>query len=291
MGKKSKKVQEGTAFKNKDNGPSNDKVSVWVKKSTLAYEEELFFLQQELLKLQQHVVKHGERVLILFEGRDAAGKGGVIKRITQHLNPRGLRVVALGKPSDTEVTQWYFQRYVAHLPAAGEIVLLDRSWYNRAMVEPVMGFCTDEQHKRFFKDVPLFEQLLVKDGIKLFKFYMSISKDEQKRRFDSRQDNPLKQYKFSPVDSKALELWDAYTVKKFQMLSETNRSISPWTIIRSDSKKKARINTIKTILSDMDYEDKATDETIQVDPKVVVTGIDELKHMEENLFSQKTLMG
>jgi len=293
MTKKDKKtLSEGTSFKNKDKPKQEDRVPVWVKKSTLDYEEELFFLQRELLKLQEQVKASGRRVLILFEGRDAAGKGGIIKRFTQHLNPRGVRVVALGVPSDTEQTQWYFQRYAAHLPAAGEMVLFDRSWYNRAMVEPVMGFCSDEQNKRFLKDVPLFEQLLVKDGIELFKFYLSISRNEQKRRFESRKDNPLKQFKFSPVDAKALEMWDAYTVKKFQMLSESNRTLTPWTILRADNKKAARINAFKTVLQATEYDDKADQAMFQIDPNVAISGIDELKHMEDFMLNnQGKLMG
>ncbi len=255
------------------------------------YDDELLGLHVELLKLQNHVKEQGLRLLLLFEGRDAAGKGGLIKRFIQHLNPRGIRVVALSKPSDIEATQWYFQRYVAHLPAAGEIVLMDRSWYNRAMVEPVMGFCSDEQNKRFLKDVPDFEQLLVKDGIRLFKFYLSISREEQNRRFEERKGDPLKQYKYSPVDARALELWDAYTVKKFQMLSESNRTISPWTIIRSDSKKKARLNALKVVLSAMEYEGKVDDALLTPDPKVAISGIDELKHMEDFLFHKGKLMG
>ena len=171
----------------------------------MKYNEEIERLQIELLKLQTHVKNIGLRIALIFEGRDAAGKGGTLKRITEHLNPRGARVVALEKPSDREKTQWYFQRYVAHLPAAGEIVLFDRSWYNRAMVEPVMGYCTDEQHKRFLKYAPEFEKLLVKSGIQLFKFYFSVSKKEQENRFKSRETDPLKQYKLSPADKQAQE--------------------------------------------------------------------------------------
>jgi polyphosphate kinase 2 len=189
------------------------------------------------------------------------------------------------------MTQWYFQRYVAHLPSAGEIVIFDRSWYNRAMVEPIMGFCTDEQNKRFLKDVPLFEEMLVKDGIKLFKFYFSVSKEMQKARFDSRKEDPLKQYKLSPVDNLAQEYWDQYSVRKFQMLSETNRTIAPWTIIRSDDKKKARLNCMKHILSHLGYEDKLPLEKLEVDAKVVISGIEELKHMEDNLMKPKQLHG
>ena len=202
------------------------------------------------------------------------------------LNPRGARIVALEKPSDRERTQWYFQRYVAHLPAAGEIILFDRSWYNRAMVEPVMGFCTDEEHKRFMKDVPLFEQMLVKSKIQLFKFYFSVSREEQLRRFNSRKTDILKQYKISPVDELAQQLWDAYTVKKFQMLTETNRTIAPWWIVKSDDKKYARLNCIRLILSHVEYEGKTTDpDVLRLNPNVVVHGIDELKRLEESLLT------
>ena len=285
------KLAEFTAIKNMDKVQETNRVGVWVKKSTLEYEEELRNLQTELIKVQNHVKTCGLRILVLFEGRDAAGKGGTIKRFTEHMNPRGVRVVALEKPSDREQNQWYFQRYVQHLPSAGEIVLFDRSWYNRAMVEPVMEFCTDEQNKRFLKDVPLFEQLLVKDGIFLFKFYFSVSKDEQTRRFDARKTNPLKQYKVSPVDEMAQEKWDQYTIKKFQMLSETNRTIAPWVIIRSNNKKKARLNCIKYILHNLDYEGKVPESKLKPDPEIVISGIDELKHMEDNLLKPIELPG
>ncbi len=256
-------------------------------KSKSAYWQELQSLQVELLKFQNHVKAEGLRVVALFEGRDAAGKGGTIKRFTQHLNPRGARVVALEKPSDRERSQWYFQRYVAHLPTAGEIVFFDRSWYNRAMVEPIMGFCTDEQNKRFLKDVPLFEKLLVKDGIQLFKYYFSVSKEEQARRFASRVDDPLKQYKISPVDQKAQDLWNQYTIKKFQMLGESNRTLTPWTIIRSDNKKRARINCIKHFLGKVKYPDKPERSRFATDPEIVISGIDELKFLEDHLFEIK----
>ena len=285
------KLSEFTAIKNIAKVQEKKRVSVWVKKSTLEYEEELRNLQTELIKVQNHVKTCGLRILVLFEGRDAAGKGGTIKRFTEHMNPRGVRVVALEKPSDREQNQWYFQRYVQHLPSAGEIVLFDRSWYNRAMVEPVMEFCTDEQNKRFLKDVPLFEQLLAKDGIFLFKFYFSVSKDEQTRRFDARKTDPLKHYKVSPVDEMAQEKWDQYTIKKFQMLSETNRTIAPWIIIRSNNKRKARLNCIKYILYNLDYEGKVHEKKLEPDPEIVISGIDELKHMEDNLLKPIELPG
>ncbi len=285
------KLHEHTSFKSSETGEKKHGVPVLVKETTLDYERQLHDLQIELMKMQSQVRADGMRLVLLFEGRDAAGKGGTIKRFTEHMNPRGARVVALEKPSNKERTQWYFQRYTAHLPAAGEIVFFDRSWYNRAMVEPIMGFCTDEENKRFIKDVPHFEQMLVKDGVKLFKFYFSVSKKEQLRRFMSRHGDLLKQYKISPVDEQAQKLWDQYTVKKFQMLSETNRTIAPWTIVRSDVKKRARLNCIKSVLSQIDYIDKAPMEALAVDPKIIVSGIDELKMMEDNLMRPKSLPG
>jgi len=285
------KLLEETASKNMHKKKSKNRCAVWVKAAHLEYELELKKLQIELMKLQKHMKADGMRILAIFEGRDAAGKGGTIKRITAFLNPRNTKVVALAAPNDKEVTQWYFQRYVHHLPAAGELVLFDRSWYNRAMVEPVMNFCTDEQHKRFLKDVPLFEEMLIKDGIKLFKFYFSVSKDEQEKRFDARKTDPLKQYKLSPVDNLAQKYWDKYSVKKFQMLNESNRTLTPWTIIRSDVKKTARLNCIKHILSNVDYEDKLPDKELATDPDIVISGINEIKHMEKNLFEPETLRG
>jgi polyphosphate kinase 2 len=285
------KPMEGTAFDFRNKEEKNGRCPIWISKEQIEYEIELKKLQVELMKLQKYMKAKSERILVIFEGRDAAGKGGTIKRITEFLNPRNVKVVALAKPSDIEVTQWYFQRYVPHLPAAGELVLFDRSWYNRAMVEPVMGFCTDGQHKRFLKDVPLFEELLVKEGIRLFKFYFSVSKAEQERRFNARETDPLKEYKLSPVDNLAQKYWDQYTVKKFQMLNESNRTIAPWTIIRSDDKKKARLNCIKHILSSVSYADKLADKELQTDPTIVISGIDEIKHMETYLFDPKSLRG
>jgi len=280
-----------TASKNLHTKKGADKTAIWIKNKHLAYEIELKKLQIELMKLQSSLKISGERVLAIFEGRDAAGKGGTIKRIIAHLNPRHTRVVALTKPNETEISQWYFQRYVTHLPSASEIVIFDRSWYNRAMVEPVMGFCTDEQNKRFLKDVPMVEEMLVKDGIKLFKFYFSVSKEVQNERFESRKKDPLKQFKISPVDNLAQEYWDDYSIRKFQMLSETNRTMAPWTIIRSDNKKLARINCMKYILDRMDYEGKLPTKEFIQDPKIIISGIDELKHMEDNLMHPERLHG
>jgi len=264
------------------------KIRVWRKEETIAYEEELSKLQVELLKLQNHVKDKGLKILMIFEGRDAAGKGGTIKRITEHLNPRGARVVALEKPSDLESTQWYFQRYVQHLPSAGEIVLFDRSWYNRSMVEPVMGFCSEREHHKFLKDAPAFEKMLIDEDIKIFKFYFSVSKEEQAKRFEERESDPLKQYKLSPVDKESQKLWNEYSLAKYMMLSATHTEAAPWTIVKSDNKKKARINAIKHILNFVDYPNKISDTKIVVDKNIVVFGRDEAIEMEKRFkFSLK----
>ncbi|MEA3288835.1 MAG: polyphosphate kinase 2 [Campylobacterota bacterium] len=264
------------------------KVQIWVKEETLEYEKELAKLQVELLKFQNYVKEKGLKILMIFEGRDAAGKGGTIKRITEHLNPRGARVVALEKPSDTEKTQWYFQRYVQHLPSAGEIVIFDRSWYNRSMVEPVMGFCTEREHHKFLKDAPDFEQMIVDEGIQIFKFYFSVSKAEQARRFKKRETDPLKQYKLSPVDKESQRLWDEYSLAKFMMLSATHTEAAPWTIIKSDNKKKARVNCIKHILSFVDYPNAIPKKEVETDKDIVIYGRDEAIVMEKQFrFSLK----
>jgi len=258
-----------------------DKVQVWIKKETLEYEKELSKLQVELLKFQNHVKDKGLKILMIFEGRDAAGKGGTIKRITEHLNPRGARIVALEKPSDKETSQWYFQRYAKHLPSAGEMVLFDRSWYNRSMVEPVMGFCTERQHHKFLKDAPEFEQMIVDEGIQIFKFYFSVSKDEQARRFKARETDPLKQYKLSPVDKESQKLWDEYTLAKFMMLSATHTDAAPWTIVKSDNKKRARVNCIKHILSFVKYPNQISKKEVVTDKEIIVYGRDEAISMEK----------
>ena len=261
-------------------------VTIKVKKKKLKYEKELEKLQIELLKLQSYIKEKGLKVLILTEGRDAAGKGGTIKRITEHLNPRGCRVVALEKPSDVERTQWYFQRYIKHLPSAGEIVIFDRSWYNRGGVEPVMGFCTNEEHNMFLRQVPKLEEMLVNSGIILFKFYFSVSKDEQKARFDSRKNDPLKQYKLSPVDQQSQILWEQYTLAKYSMLLASNTDFAPWTIIVSNDKKKARLNTIKSILARIDYPKKISKKELEVDEKLVKTGSQEIAIMAKTLRNE-----
>jgi polyphosphate kinase 2 len=264
-----------------------DRVAVWTKKETLVYENELHRLQIELLKMQNHIKESGQKVLMIFEGRDAAGKGGTIKRITEHLNPRGARVVALDKPSDVERSQWYFQRYTQFLPSAGEIVLFDRSWYNRGGVEPVMDFCTQEEHKEFLHEVPEFEKMLINSNIIIFKFYFSVSKDEQKRRFDKRKTDPLKQYKLSPVDEKSQELWDKYTIAKYSMLLASHTDHAPWTVVRSDDKKKARINCIKHILTHIDYPDKISMKKLKADSKIRILANDEIKIMESEMTLKK----
>jgi polyphosphate kinase len=274
---KDRREEEQDRRKNIKNG----KVQICVKEEKLAYEKELSELQVELLKFQNHVKDKGLKILMIFEGRDAAGKGGTIKRITEHLNPRGARVVALEKPSDKETSQWYFQRYAKHLPSAGEMVLFDRSWYNRSMVEPVMGFCTERQHHKFLKDAPEFEKMIVDEGIQIFKFYFSVSKDEQASRFKARETDPLKQYKLSPVDKESQRLWNEYSLAKFMMLSATHTEAAPWTIVKSDDKKRARINCIKHILSFVDYPDKINSKKIKIDKEIIVYGRDEAIAMEK----------
>jgi len=234
------------------------------------YEEELQKLQIELIKLQNWAYENKKRIMIIFEGRDAAGKGGAIKRFTEHLNPRKYRVVALPKPTEVETGQFYFQRYFKHLPDPGEIVFFDRSWYNRAIVEPVFGFCTKEQYEKFMMEVPEIEHALIDDGIIMIKFWFSISKETQKKRFEERMKNPLKQWKLSPVDKKAQELWDKITHYKEEMFSKTHTSYSPWIIVNSNDKKTARLESIRYVLSQIDYEGKdKANVSLHPDPDVV----------------------
>ena len=233
------------------------------------YEREKFILQTELLKLQQWVKESDQRLIILFEGRDAAGKGGTIKRMMEHLNPRGARVVALEKPSEVERGQWYFQRYVEHLPTKGEISLFDRSWYNRAGVERVMGFCNDEEYKEFLRQAPEFERNLVRSGIHLIKFWFSVSREEQRRRFKERKVHPLKQWKLSPVDLASLDKWDDYTRAKEAMFFATDTVDSPWTVIKSNDKKRARLNAMRYVLHSLPYKDKDVQRIGMVDDLIV----------------------
>ncbi len=234
------------------------------------YKEELHQLQVELVKLQRHIIRKNDKILVILEGRDAAGKDGSIKRIIAHLSPRETRVVALGKPSDREESQWYFQRYVPHLPAAQEFVLFNRSWYNRAGVEKVMGFCTDAQYEEFFAEVTDFEGMLVRSDIRFIKVYLDISKHEQKRRLKARKDNPLKQWKTSPIDEQAVKRWEDYSRARDVMLARTHTSFTPWTIVDADDKKIARLQLIKGLLNRLEYAHKDTrltlpDQTILFD--------------------------
>jgi polyphosphate kinase 2 len=238
-------------------------------KAAIDYENELEQLQVELVKMQRWVQETGTRIAILFEGRDAAGKGGTIRRFTEHLNPRAMRVVALPKPTEEEAGQWYFQRYMRQLPNRGEIVFFDRSWYNRAVVEPVNGFCSHEQYERFMRQVPEFEHMLVEDGVALVKFWFSISKEVQLARIDSRAKNPLKQWKLSPLDGKAQELWESYTRYKEIMFSRTHTSFSPWIIVKANNKRKARLESIRYVLSILDYEGKDARVSLFPDPNIV----------------------
>jgi polyphosphate kinase 2 len=226
-------------------------------------------LQIELLKLQQHGKRAGARHVIVFEGRDAAGKGGTIKRFMEHLNPRSARVEALEKPSEREQTQWYFQRYIGHLPAGGEMVLFDRSWYNRAGVEKVMGFCTPEQHAEFLRQAPLFEEMLVNDGISLTKFWFSVSPAEQRTRFAIRLVDPVRQWKFSPTDMESLDRWDDYTAAKEEMFASTDTDAAPWIVVKSNDKKRARINAMRYLLAKFDYDDKDAHVVGEPDPLIV----------------------
>ncbi|MFA5982959.1 MAG: polyphosphate kinase 2 [Methylococcaceae bacterium] len=220
------------------------------------YKSTLKQLQIELVKLQNHLIKNNDKILIIFEGRDAGGKDGTIKRITQHLSPRETRVVALGKPSDRDLGSWYFQRHIAHLPAAQEMVLFNRSWYNRAGVERVMGFCSEAEYEEFLHTVPNFEQLLVRSGIKLFKYYLDISRNEQKKRLKQREKDPLKQWKISPIDKAAHKHWEDYSLARNIMLARCHHISAPWTIVRADNKQAARLNLIKDLLCRLEYKDK-----------------------------------
>lgn len=234
------------------------------------YEREIVKLQIELIKLQNWVKKHQKKIIIILEGRDAAGKGGTIKALREHLNPRGARVVALQKPSDVEKTQWYFQRYIDELPNGGEIVFFDRSWYNRAGVEKVMDFCTNEQYREFIIQVSHLEQMLIESGYILFKFFLDVGREEQKKRIESRKDEPLKRWKLSPIDELSLNLWDEYTEAFEKMFSRTHTPFAPWLIVDSNDKKRARINLARILLSKIDYEDKdAENVCLLADPGIV----------------------
>lgn len=269
-------------FKSLENGDITKKQFLELIKSTssstklekilynLEYENQLYKLQSELVNLQEWVSKNKKRVCIIFEGRDAAGKGGAIRRMTQHLNPRSRRVVALAKPTEIEQGQWYFRRYIKEMPNPGELVFFDRSWYNRAVVEPVMGFCSQEQYKKFMIQVPEFEKMLHEDGIILIKFWFSVTKDEQLRRFKSRLESPLKKWKFSSVDEEGQNKWGLYTQYKDQMFAHTHTTTSPWIIIKTNNKKEARLESLRHVLSRFDYDAKGNSgTTLLPDPNIV----------------------
>lgn len=234
-----------------------------------AYEDALLLLQIELLKLQRHIVQTNQRVVVVCEGRDAAGKGGAIKRFTQYLNPRHARVVALAKSNEQESTQWYFQRYVNHLPSAGEIIFFDRSWYNRAGVERVMGFCTQAELQQFYQQAPEFEYMLTQSGVKLIKYWFSVSRLEQLRRFHDRMRNPLKKWKLSPMDLESLDKWNSYTEAKQAMFTHTDRRATPWTVVRSNDKRRARIESIRYFLAQFEYPGKDNALIAKIDRRVI----------------------
>ena len=247
----------------------------------LEREEELKPLQAELLALQRHLEDHQQRMIVLFEGRDAAGKGGTIRRVTRYMNEKHYRVVALGKPTEDQRTQWYFQRYVAQFPTGGEMVLFDRSWYSRAMVEPVFGFCTEAEYKHFMRGVVGFEKDLVRQGTILVKLYFSVTKKEQKRRFDRRKGDLLRQWKLSEIDLQAQEHWDDFTERKYQMLKRTSTIEAPWTVIRSEDKHLARLNAMRVILNAVDYDGRSPDVDFVPDRHIVLSGAQELQRMDE----------
>ncbi len=246
----------------------DDEVSPIEPMDKKAYKKTLHALRVELVKLQRDIIANDRRIVVLFEGRDAAGKDGTIKRIVKNLSPRETRVVALGKPNDRETTSWYFQRFTPYLPAAEEMVLFNRSWYNRAGVERVMGFCTKEQYEQFIDAAPRFEQMLIDSGIQLLKYYLDITKEEQKKRLEERHEDPLKQWKVSPIDAQAQKRWDEYSLARNEMFVHTHTAASPWTIVRADRKRVSRINLIRDLLSRMDYEGKDHD-LLLADPDIV----------------------
>jgi polyphosphate kinase 2 len=283
------------SFKSLENGEINKEEFLKLVKSDISpvkleeilrdlnYQEQLFKLQAELVNLQKWVTKNKKRVCIIFEGRDAAGKGGSIRRMTEHLNPRARRVVALSKPTEVEQGQWYFRRYIKEMPNPGELVFFDRSWYNRAIVEPVMGFCSKEQYNKFMIHVPKFEKMLYEDGILLIKFWFSVTKEEQLKRFESRLASPLKRWKFSPVDQEGQNKWDIYTHYKDQMFANTHTTFSPWIIIKTNNKKEARLESLRYLLSRFEYEGKGNaGTTLLTDPNIVQRYHRTLKKIDTN---------
>ena len=259
------------------------------KTSTIEYEKDLALLQLELAKLQKHIKESWEKLLIIFEGRDAAWKWGTIKRFMEHLNPRLAKVIALNKPTEEEQSQWYFQRYVKNLPNGWEISLFDRSWYNRAWVEPVMWFCTRDEYEQFIKDVVDFEKMLVDSGTKIIKFYFSVWKTEQAKRFEERKTNPLKQYKLSPIDQFSQQLWNKYTLAEYKNFSKTHTKHAPWTLVNSDDKKQARLNAIKVVLDNFDYPWKIDSKKLKIDKNIVYSGKEKVRRLSEEIDTEKDL--
>jgi polyphosphate kinase 2 len=243
-------------------------------------EQQLKPYQAELIKLQQHLEEHNKKIIILFEGRDAAGKGGTIRRVTRYMNEKRYRIVALGKPTEEQRTQWFYQKYIQHFPSAGEIVLFDRSWYNRAMVESVFDFCSKEKYENFMKGVKGFEKDLVRQGTILIKLYFSVTKDEQAARFERRKTDPLRQWKLSEIDVQAQERWDDFTNTKYKMLKQTHSHTAPWTVIRSNDKHLARLEVLKVILNSVDYENRGKDINYALNQEIVISGARELENME-----------
>lgn len=252
-----------------------------IEEALLSYEESILLepYQAELVKLQQHIEKNQLKLIVLFEGRDAAGKGSVIGSVSRYMNPKHYNIIALGKPTQEEKTQWYFQRYVKHLPDAGKIILFDRSWYNRAMVEPVFDFCSQTEYELFMKHVVPFEQSIIEEGTLLLKLYFSVTKDKQSLRFEQRRSDPLRQWKLSEIDLQAQSMWGQFTEVKYQMLKNTSHELSPWYVVRSDDKHKARVETIKLILSQVEYEGKNRNLSYEIDTEIVFTAEEEIKLM------------
>ncbi len=278
-------------FLEKFNSSDDLQKKVYKKYSYYLQESSLKPYQVELLKLQEHLEKQDEKMIVLVEGRDASGKGGAIRRITRYMNEKHYRTVALGKPSEVQRSQWYFQRYVEQFPRGGEIVIFDRSWYNRAMVEPVFNFCSKEQYSTFMKSVPSFEEDLVNHGFYFIKIYFSVTKEEQDVRFTDREINPLKQWKLSEIDVQMQERWDEFTQMKYEMLKQTHTDAAPWTVIRSNHKFKARLNAIKTILNSVPYENRNMDLDYTVDEQIVHNGYQEIENMEADLKNQGKFLG
>ena len=275
-----KRYREMSEIKKEKRGEYKE---VAVKKKTISYEKEIIKLQLELVKLQRHIQETGQKVLLIFEGRDAAGKWGNIKRFMEYLNPRAAKVVALQKPTEEEQSQWYFQRYLKHLPNGGEMALFDRSWYNRGGVEPVMGFVNKKNYEKFMDDAPKLEEMLIESGVKIIKLYYSVSKSEQAARFEDRKLNPLKQFKLSPIDQFSQQLWKKYTLAEYHNFKNTSTKKCPWTIVNSDDKKASRINSMKYVLGLFDYPEKISDKELKYDRDIVITADQKINILKDEI--------